>query len=186
MKSIVPVLCLVLLALGVGGVGCRRQASAPNPIQTTPSEVPALTKPALTAWQQGDRPSAVSNFVATDWAAGPVFGPDSVLSLSEEQFKAGIQPVLASGAPTATVTVKALQTRMMDELKTMKQLVGAVAQAGREAAATNNVALARQHFESVQRYATTLNTTNSLAILRLDAQAALKLAQRELAALPTP
>ena len=169
-------LTILMLTLGLATVGCRKPAT------TTVTAAPVV-QPALAAWQQGDRVGAVSNFLTADWSAGPLFAPDSILSLTEAEFRGQAKPVRMPGF-VMTGGMEAMRVQMTKELATMKQLAAAVAQAGRDAAATNDVASARKHFTSLQRFAAILDTTNSLAILRLDAQAIKRKADAELATLP--
>ena len=168
-------LTITVLTLGLAVVGCRKQTA------TTATAAP-VAQSALTAWQQGDRAGAVSTFLTADWTAGPLFAPDSILSLTEAEFSAQVRPSRMPGF-VRTGGIEATSVQMTKELATMKQLAAAVAQAGRDAA-TNDVALARRHFTSLQRFAAALDTTNSLSILRLDAQAIKKRAEKELATLP--
>ena len=169
-------LTITLLTLGLAVVGCRKQPP-------TTATAASAAQPALTAWQQGDRAGAVSTFLTADWTAGPLFAPDSMLSLTEAEFSGQMRPLRMPGFMT-TGGIEARRVQMTKELATMKQLAAAVAQAGRDAAATNDVASARKHFTSLQRFAAILDTTNSLAILRLDAQAIKRKADAELATLP--
>jgi serine/threonine protein kinase len=137
---------------------------------------PAI-QPALAAWQQGDTIGAVSNFLAADWSAGPIFAPESMLSLTESEFLAKVQPASGRGITRDT---EAKGEQMLGELRTMKELVAAVTQAGHEAAATGNVALARKHFLSLQQFGAALDHYNSLNILRLEGRAIKKKADAEL------
>ncbi len=169
-------LLLTVTALTLAVVGCRKQTA---PVTTaTP-----VAQPALTAWLQGDRAGGVSNFLAADWTARPLFAPDSFLSLTETEFSRQVKPGWIPGFEL-TPRMEAARVQMTKELADLKQLAAAVAQAGRDAAATNDVTLARKHFTSLQRYAAALDTTNSLRILRLDAQAIMKRAVSDLATLP--
>jgi len=168
-------LLLTVTVLTLAVVGCRKQT--PPVITATP-----VAQPALTAWLQGDRAGAVSNFLAADWTAGPLFAPDAILSLTETEFSRQVKPGWISGFEH-TARMEAAREQMFKELATLKQLAAAVAQAGRDAAATNDLTLARKHFTSLQRCAAALDTTNSLRILRLDAQAIKKRAGSELATL---
>jgi hypothetical protein len=170
------ILLLTVTVLTLAVMGCRKQTAAIVPASP-------VAQPALTAWQQGDRAAAVSNFLAADWTAGPLFAPDAILSLTEAEFSGQVKPVRMPGF-VLTGGIEAARVQMTKELATMKQLAAAVAQAGREAASTNDVGLARKHFTSLQRFAAALDTTNSLRILRLDAQAIRKRAETELATLP--
>ena len=64
--------------------GCGKKIDSASS-SATPS--PA-SHPVLTAWQQGDKAAAVTNFMATDWNAHPLFASGSILSLREDQLKA--------------------------------------------------------------------------------------------------
>ena len=165
-------LTITVLTVGLVVAGCRQQSN------TTPAGT-SILQPALAAWQQGDRVGAVSNFVAADWSVGQLFAPDSILSLTETQFHAQVR-----GGVTKIGNIQAKSDQMIKELQTMKELTAAVAQAGRDAVATNDVALARRHFSSLHQFGTALDSSNSLAILRLDAQAIKRKAEKELATLP--
>ncbi len=137
---------------------------------------PAIQR-ALAAWQQGDNSAAVSYFLAADWNAGPIFAPESMLSLTESEFLSRVQPVDGRGL---TPDIEARSEQMLKELRTVKELVAAVLQAGRDAAATNNAVLARDHFPSLQRFGAALDHHNSLNILRLEGQEIKKKADAEL------
>ncbi|MBK8037200.1 MAG: serine/threonine protein kinase [Verrucomicrobiaceae bacterium] len=138
-----------------------------------PSTTPAL-QPALAAWQRGDKAGAVSNFLAADWSTGPIFAPDSLLSLTESWFLSQMQPVPGVGVP-GDVEVKSEQ--MTKELRTVKELAAAVSQAGLDAAATNNAALAQKHFDSLIRFGKALDQPNRLNMLRLEGRAIQKKAE---------
>lgn len=167
---------LTVTVLTLAVVGCRKQTA---PVVTaTP-----VAQPALSAWLQGDRGGAVSNFLAADWTAGPLFAPDAILSLTEAEFSGQVKPGWMPGFFMKD-RIEAARVQMTKEHATLKQLAAAVAQAGRDAAATNDVALARKHFTSLQRFAAAIDTSNSLRILRLDAQPIKKRADNALATLP--
>ncbi len=61
-----------VLILGLLLVGCGKKASAP--ISSSPGGVP-VAQAALTAWQQGDKLTAVNRFIQADWSARPLFVP---------------------------------------------------------------------------------------------------------------
>jgi hypothetical protein len=170
-----PSQTLLVLVLGIAIVGCGKQPV--SKVATT-----GAAQPALNAWQQGDRVSAISNFVAANWSTRPLFQPGTILSLTEAEFTGQAQPARIVGF-VSTGNIEALQKQMMNELGPLKKLASAVAQAGRDAAASNDIALARKHFESLQQFGIALDTTNSLKILRLDGQAIKRKAEAELAQL---
>ena len=141
---------------------------------------PAI-QPALAAWQQGDQGGAVSNFIAADWNAGPIFAPGSMLSLTESEYLSQVQSVRGGGV---TRNQEAKSAQMLDELRTIKELVAAVSIASREAAAAGQVDSARKHFASLQQFGAALDHHQSLNILRLEGRAIQKNADRELQKIP--
>ena len=108
----------------------------------------------MTAWQQGDKTAAVTSFVETDWSARPLFASDSVLSLSEDQFK-------------ALSNWQSKKTEMTPQVESLKQLAAAVAQAGRDAAAKGDAAQARKHFAALKECGAALDNPDSLALVRV-------------------
>ena len=99
-----------------------------------------------------------------------MFPPSSVLSLSEDQFKA---------LSMAEEQVKSSQ--MTSQLDSLKALVRAVIQAGDDALAKGDAAGARKYFTSVEQCGTALDSTNNLKLAQLVGQAFEKRAQSELA-----
>ena len=118
-----------------------------------------VTQSAMTAWQQGDQTAAVSRFVETDWSSRPLFASGSALSLMEDQFKA------LSNSERQTKS-----SEMMPQIDSLKQLAAAVAQAGRDAAAKGDAAQARKHFVALKECGAALDTSDSLALVRLVGQ----------------
>src|SRR5262245_16008579 len=106
--QISPLITVLTAALAV--VGCRKQT-------TTPTAGPPVIQATLAAWQHGDRAGALSNFLTTDWSAGPIFAPDSVLSLSEAQFQAGARPIPLPGT-VLTGGIEAVRVQMNKEIDT--------------------------------------------------------------------
>ena len=100
-----------------------------------------------------------------------------MLSLSESEYLSQVQPVPGVGV---TKDIEAKGERMLKELRTVKELVTAVTQAGRQAAATGKVALALKHFSSLLQFGAALDQYNSLNILRLEGRAIKKKADGEL------
>ena len=146
--------------------GCGKKASSTS---STPSAAVPVAQPAITAWQQGDKPVAVNSFVATDWSARPLFASTSPLSLTEDQFK---------GLPDAERQAKAGE--IVSQLDSLKQLAGAVAQAGREAASKGDKAQARKHFTSVKECGMALDSPDALSLVQLVGKALKKMADTEL------
>ena len=127
----------------------------------------------MTAWQQGDKPKAVSSFVETDWSSRPLFASGSTLSLTENQFKA-----------LSDAERQAKSGEMMSQLDSLKKLASAVAQSGRDAAAKGDTAQARKHFTSLKECGTALDSPDCLRLVQLVGQAWKKMADTELAKIP--
>lgn len=126
----------------------------------------------MTAWQQGDKTAAVAGFVETDWSARPLFASDSMLSLSEDKFKA-----------LSNSERQAKSSKMFQQIDSLRRLAAAVAQAGQDAAAKGDAAQARKHLTSLREFGSAIDTSNSLALLRLVGQAEKKRADREMSKL---
>lgn len=171
------VVLTALLALPLGGCGKKGassgQAAAPTKTSSTKAVSGApVVEPLLTVWRQGDPAAAVRQFLATDWSARPLFEPGSAMSLSEEQFKA----LAAGDRETKSAEVVAVAGDL-------KKLAQAVAQAGRDAAAGNDLPQARKHFTALKQYGDALDSADSLLIVRLVGQALKKTADAEMAKL---
>ena len=159
--AIVTVLAASLLA------GCGKKSAAPSPPASTATPV---TQSAMTAWQQGDKAAAVTSFVGTDWSSRPLFASGSTLSLSEDQFK-------------TLSDWERRRSEMRPQIDSLKQLAAAVAEAGRDAAAKGDVAQARTHFTALRECGAALDTSDSLALLRLVGQGIKKRAEAEMSKL---
>ena len=158
--AIVTVLAASLLA------GCEKKSASHS---SPPSPMAPVTQSAMTAWQQGDQTAAVTRFVETDWSSRPLFASGSALSLTEDQFKA------LSNSERQTKS-----SEMMPQVDSLKQLAAAVAQAGRDAAAKGD---ARKHFVALKECGAALDTSDSLALVRLVGQGMKKRAETEMSKL---
>ena len=146
--------------------GCDKTTAPPS---SAPSAAAPVTQLAVTAWQQSDKPTAVSSFVETDWNSRPLFASSSTLSLTEDQFKA-----------LSDAERQAKFGEMMSHLDSLKQLAAAVAQAGRDAASKGDAVQARKYFTSLKQCGAALDSSNSLALVRLVGQAINKRADTEM------
>jgi hypothetical protein len=177
MRAAGAVLLAATLAVG-GSAGCgKKTASSANPPpakqdQTATHAPSPVMDSALTAWQQGDQSAAVSRFVETDWSAGPLFSPDSPLSLSEDQFK--LLPAADRQAKFRDLIASTTE---------LKRLAAAVAQAGRDAAAKKDLVQARKDFTSLKQCGEALDKPDSLALIKLVGQGFKKMAGTESAKL---
>jgi hypothetical protein len=174
------VIPLLFLALGMPGRHLNAQLAGSSPLRTqveSSTNPPPVTAPILFAWQQGDKSTAISNFLAADWTRRPLFSSNSILNLSEDQFRAkatGLDPNRS----------QALGTNMFAELNAFRKVTAAVTQAGTNAAALKDFPAARRHFVAVQRCGEALDSTNSLKIVQMVGSAIKKRAEKELQKLP--
>jgi hypothetical protein len=164
--------------MGVGLTGCgKKTESSGNPPppkgrQGTTSATTPVMESVLTLWQPGDKSAAVSRFLETDWSAQPLFTPGSTLSLSEDQFKSLSE---AEGwAKSSEITA---------QVGELKQLAAAVAQAGRDAAAKNDLARAGKAFTSLKECGDALDRPESSSFVKLAGRGMKRLADAELAKL---
>jgi len=176
-KFAVAIICAVIIA-GTGTFLVRQQKFVQKDTKSRLQTATPVMVPILTHWQQGDQSAAVSNFVEAIWSARPLFAPDSVLSLSEAQFQSQVRswPVLGN--------VNSRRTEMTDQLDVLKRIAASVAQAGIDEAVRKDFAQARKHFTSLKHCGEALDSTNSLAILKLVGQGIKKRAETELGKLP--
>lgn len=166
----------IVTAASILIVGCSKQRSSSSTASSPASEqgssesaaVP-VTQPALTAWQQDDKSTAVSRFLAADWSARPLFPAGSVLNLSEDQFKA-----------LSVTEEQAKSSEMTSQLGSLKQLAAAVVQAGEAAAAKGDTTQARKYFTALQQCGVALDSSNCLKLVQLVGQGFEKRAQAEL------
>ena len=156
-----------VLALSLLLTGCGKKAGPPG---STASAAAPIAQPSMTAWQQGDKATAISSFVETEWSSGPLFAANSTLSLSEDQFKA-----------LSNADRQAQSGEMMSQLDSLKKLAAAVAQAGRDAASKGDTIQARKYFTSLKQCGTALDNADRLRMVQLVGQALKKMADAELA-----
>jgi hypothetical protein len=156
----------IVAAASILLVGCSKQNTSSS---TSPATGVPIAQPAMTAWQQGDKATAVTTFVATDWSSRPLFATNSVLSLSEGQFNA-----------FSEAENNAKSSELLSQLDSLKQLARAVVQTGDDAAAKGDTAQARKCFTSLEQCGAALDTS-SLRFVKLVGQAFQKLAKSKLA-----
>ena len=158
-------------------VGCGKQntSSGTPPLPAkgqagATAAAPVAPQAALSAWQQGDKPTAISNFLAADWTSRPLFASDSPLNLSESQFES-----------LSDADRHAKSDEMMRQLNFLRQLAAAVAQAGRDAASKGDTTQARKCFATLKQCGTALNSPDCLKLVRLAGNGFNKMADTELA-----
>ena len=155
------------------------QSSAPKTEPAAASETAQknlagtpITQSILTAWQQGDTSAVVSRFRNADWSARPLFAPGSTLSLTEDQFRSQFSSLTPAEMETQ-------RQEMMAPLDTLKKVAAAVTEAGRDAAAKNDLVEARKYFTSLLGCGEALDSPDSLAIVKLVGQGMKKRAEVE-------
>ena len=164
--SIPCFIAILILAAGCG----KKSSDSPttsSPAQNSVSSSSAA-QPALIAWQQGDQAAAVSNFVATDWSAHPLFASDTTLNLSEDQFNA---------LPMADRTAKSEE--LLAQLKSLKELAQAVVKSGRDAAANGDSARAKKCFTALKQAGAALQGPDCTQLLQMVGKAFEKMADTE-------
>jgi hypothetical protein len=142
----------------IAGCGEKSPGSSttPSPAQADAASSSPIVQPALTAWEQGDKAAAVSNFLAADWSARPLFAAGSTLSLSEAQFKA-----------LSDADRQAKSTEMMAQLGSVKQLAAAAAQTGLDAASKSDEPHARKDFTSLKQLGAALESPDYMLLVQL-------------------
>jgi len=167
---------LVLIVACLTGCGKKADSSGNLPPSKVGQDATSATKSALETvlalWVQGDNSAAVSRFLEIDWRARPLFSPGSTLSLSEAQWVA-----------LSYADREAKRGGMEAEAGELKKLSLAVLQAGKDAAANNDSALALKHFTALKQFGETLESPDSLAIVKLLGSGMRRAAEKELAKL---
>ena len=170
-KNTIVTLTVVALT-GFSLMGCGKKNDSSGNSHSAAKQDSGSVQTLLNEWQQGNKPTAISRFVETDWSARPLFPATSPLSLSEDQFKS----LSASDRETKATEITA-QTGVF------KQLAAGVAQAGMDAAGKKDIAQARKYFTALKQSGEALDSSGSLAILKLVGQSIKKKGETELAKL---
>ena len=147
--------------------GCGKKAGPPG---STPSAAASVAEPVMTAWQQGDRSTAISSFLQTDWTSRPLFASSSALGLTEDQFKA-----------LSPAQQQADSAEIYAQLESLNELAKAVVQVGRDAAATGDKEQARKYFASVKQFGGALSSPDCTRIVQLVGRAVVSMGDKELA-----
>jgi RNA polymerase sigma factor (sigma-70 family) len=170
MKTTIFVSASVLLAVGATAVMMVDTPRSEHQ-QSVVERAPVL-EPIILAWQQGNQAEAVGKFIEADWNTRPLFARNSVLSLSEKQFKA-----------LSDAERKAKSEEMLPRLAILKQLAAAVLQTGRDAAAKGDKGRARRSFVAIEQCGADLAKGDYMLIVQLVGKAFEKMADSEIAKL---
>jgi hypothetical protein len=108
-----------VVAVSIFPAGCGTKSGSSGASSSPGKEQAGAASAAITAWEQGDKSTAISSFVGADWTARPLFSSSSASSLSEAQFRA---------LPEAARQAKS--NGMLAQLDVLKQLAAAAVLAG--------------------------------------------------------
>ena len=111
-------------------------------------------------------------FLEADWKSRPLFAADTLPGLTEKQFAALPREEMESGSK-----------ELLEKSKSIREVVSAVLQSGRDAAAKQDVALARRHFIALQDCGEAFDGEETLGIFKLLGRAFKKQAATELGSL---
>ena len=179
MKQYSALSSVIIACLTIGVTGCGKSNVAPTATPSAPIStaggpgVATANETVLTAWDKGDKSTAVRNVLEADWTIRPLFTSGTTLALSEKQFS----ELPASARSSNQAPVSAAMTAL-------KGVAVAVRDAGRDAAAKGDVALARKHFMALQHWGEALGGPDSMAIIGIVGRAIKKIGDTELASLP--
>jgi len=146
------------MAVAILLAGCGKKGATP------------VAQATITAWQEGDTARAVSNFVAADWSARPLFASDSTLSITEDQVRSFSE---------ADSKKKAKDLGL--QLDLLKKLAAAITQAGTNSAAHGDFAQARKYFMSLGQFGAAMNDPGHMKLVQMVGMTIKKNADIELA-----
>jgi len=146
------------MAVAILLAGCSKKGATP------------VAQATITAWQEGDTARAISNFVAADWSARPLFASDSTLNLTADQVR------LFSDADSKK---KAKELGL--QLDLLKKLAEAITQAGTNSAAHGDFAQARKCFVSLGQFGTAMSDPEHVKLVQMVGMTIKKKADIELA-----
>lgn len=170
-QAISTIIAAILLSAGCS----KKNTTSGTPQSAAKEQMSAassspVSQAAMAAWQQGDKPTAISTFLAADWNARPLFASDSVLSLTEGQFKS-----------LSDTERKLKSAEMMKQIDSLKQLAAAAAQSGREAAAKGDTTQAQKCFTSLKQFGMALSGPECLSLVQIVGKGFARMADTELA-----
>jgi major membrane immunogen (membrane-anchored lipoprotein) len=165
-----------VIAASIFLAGCgKKNGSSGSSDSTTKALAEAapsstVTQQALTAWEQGDKSTAIDNFLETDWSARPLFASGSTLNLSEDQFKS-----------LSDAERQMKSSELSAQFNSLRELTAVVLQAGHDAASKGDTAQARKCFTSLKQCGTVLGGSDHLQLVQLFGQSLKQKAEAELA-----
>lgn len=129
-----------------------------------------VSQPMLAAWQEGDHARAIYLFIEADWSGRPTFPRSMALNLTEDQFGALI------------ATDHELRSRELSaQLDLIKQIVNAVAQAGRDTAAAGKIDAAEKCFTALKEFGAALQSPDRLQAVQTVGRVSENIGKNELA-----
>jgi len=150
--------------------GCSKKV--PSGVSSTSpiAQADAILEPALRAWQQGDKATAVNNFLAADWSSRPSSVAESTLSLTKDQYHA-----------LSDAERQAASAKLSDQLKVLRDLSEhGIEQAGLDAASKGDAAQAQKYFMSLKSCGMVLDSPDVMQMVQLTGQAIEKMADKDL------
>lgn len=174
------VLSIVVLTTSCGKKGTETKAPGREAAQA-PGSISAES--AIAAFKQGDRAGAVEKFVRVDWTRRPLFPADSLLNLSEEQFKEKILAIRQAARPGTVPLSKEeqeLADKLMNEIRTLKELVRAVADEAKAAAARGDRSTAQRYYTAIRNCGQALQSQEFTQMVQLAGKGFVKLADEGL------
>ncbi len=126
------------------------------------ANVPTPFERSLALWRQGDKSTAIDQFVKIDWNSKPVLSAKSPLAAKEKDLPA----MSAAGR-------EKLMGEVMPLLKDVKQLASAVKA---KADAAQDVALRKDYLMAVDKCGLALDTQDALKIVQLTGKSLRKMA----------
>jgi hypothetical protein len=156
----------------IAGCGKKGASSTITPKDQTSAQLKAtpVAQASITAWRAGDTTGAVSNFLAADWSARPLFAPDSTLSITEDQVR-------SFSADDNKTKAKDLGL----QLDVLKRLAVAVTQAGTNSAAHGDFDQARKCFVSLGQFGAAMSEPEHVKLVQMVGLTIKKKADAELA-----
>lgn len=184
LAELLAALGVLVMATGCGNKGTEAKDAGGSAAPPQPQNISA--EPVLAAFLQGDRAGAVEKFLLVDWTRRPLFAADSALNLSEQEFKQRVLALWLTLRPGPDATGKEEKgpaERLIKEIETLRELIGAVADEAKQAAARGDTTMARRYYAAIRECGQTLQSPEFTLLVQLVGRKFVKLADEELSKL---